>query len=111
MATDWIHRINVIAPASDADALNALWTIIAPGGDAEAATFGVPLSADGNEPATHRGISTAATETMRLLIVDTFAEELAGVIVEVSHYDEIDFPGFIAANGLQVIEPEIFDGN
>jgi hypothetical protein len=107
MITQWIHRINVIIPAADKDTLNALWTIIAPGGDAEADTFISPLSADGNEPATHRGMSTAATEEMRLLIVENFPEELAGAAIEIKPYAEIDFPAFLAANGLQVIEPEL----
>jgi hypothetical protein len=107
MTTQWIHRVNVIAPAADTDALNALWTVIAPNGDAEANTFGVPLSATGVEPATHRGISTAATEIMRLLITDTYAGELAGCVIEIRPYTEIDFPGFLSANGLQTIESEL----
>jgi len=107
MITQWMHRINVIIPAADKNALNALWTIIAPGGDPEAATFISPLSADGSEPATHRGMSTAATEEMRLLIVENFPEELVGAAIEVKPYAEIDFPAFLAANGLQVIEPEL----
>ena len=110
MQTQWIHRINIIAPADDTAALNALWTIVAPNGDAEVNTFGVPLSADGQEPPTHYGISTAATEIMRLLIVDTYADELAHCVVEVRPYTEIDFPGFLAANGLQAIESELDNG-
>jgi hypothetical protein len=110
MLTQWIHRINVIAPINDTNATNALWTIIAPNGDAEAQTFGAPLSVDGNEPATHLGMSTAATEIMRLLMTDTYAGELAGCVIEVRPYTEIDFPGFLAANGLQTIETELFDG-
>jgi hypothetical protein len=110
MTTQWTHRINVIAPAADVDALNALWTVIAPNGDAEANTFGVPLSATGSDPSTHRGISTAATEIMRLLITDTYAADLAGCVIEIRPYTEIDFAGFIAANGLQTMETELPDG-
>ena len=104
--TLWIYRINIIAPAEDKAALNALWTVVAPEGDSEVNTFGLPLSADGNDPPTHRGISTAATEEMRLLMVDTYADELAGCTISVQDYRENNWDAFLAANGLQVIEPE-----
>jgi ketopantoate reductase len=104
MDTLWQHRINVIIPADDATALNALWTVIGPGGDAEAETFGLPCSASGIEPVTHRAISTAATETMRLLIVDTYAAELAACVKSIQPYTQNDFYVFLAANGLKVIE-------
>lgn len=107
MTTEWIYRINVIAPAADRDALNALWTVVAPEGDSEASTFGVPLSADGNDPATHFGISTAATEEMRIYIQDTYADDLSGCVVSVQPYTENDFDALLSANGLQVIRGEI----
>ena len=106
MSTIWVHRINVIIPTADIGGINALWTIIAPGGDAEARSFGVPLSADGNDPATHTSISTAATETMRLLMVDAFAVELAGAIISSQPYTQNDWTPLLAANGLQVIQPK-----
>ena len=106
MGTIWVHRINVIIPTADNAAKNALWTIIAPEGDVEARSFGVPLSADGNDPATHTSISTAATETMRLLMVDAFAVELAGAIISSQPYTENDWAALLTANRLQVIQPK-----
>ena len=105
--TEWIHRINVIIPVGDNDAINALWTVIAPNGDTEAGSFGVALSADGNEPATHTGISTAATETMRLLIVDTYVAELTQAIISVQDAEFNDWAELIAEHGLQVIQSEV----
>lgn len=107
MTTEWKYRINVIIPIADQDALNALWTLIAPEGDSEARTFGVPLSADGAEPASHRGISTAATEYMRLAITELFAAEMASAVVSVQDYRENDWEALLAANGLMVVQPEV----
>lgn len=106
MPTIWLHRINVIIPAADEAAYNALWTVIAPGGDVEAATFGVPCSASGQEPATHLAISTAATEEMRLLITDTYAADMQGAVLSVQEYTLNDFDALLAANGLKVITYE-----
>jgi len=105
--TDWIYRIHVSIPIADTTALNALWTLIAPEGDSEATTFGVPLSATGKEPVTHRGISTTATEYMRLAITELFADELANAAISIEPYTENNWPAFLAANGLQVIQPEM----
>ena len=106
MITDWIHRINIIVPESEKEFLNALWSIVAPEGDAESKTFGVALSANGQEPATHRGISTAATEIMRLMIEDMFVEELSNAEINVESYTQNGWATFLVSNGLQVIEPE-----
>lgn len=106
MATDWLHRINIIAPEADKEALNAIWTVVAPGGNSEADTFGVPLSANGEEPATHRGVSTAATDEMSLLITDSLAEELASCIIEISPHYINEWQAFLDTNGMQVIQPE-----
>jgi len=105
--TNWIHRIHVSIPTANTTALNALWTLIAPEGDTEATTFGVPLSATGQEPVTHHGISTAATEYMRLAITDLFAVELANAAISIEPYTENNWPAFLAANGLQAIQPEL----
>ena len=51
----------MIVPAGERDADNAAHTLHWPGGDAEAATYGVPLSLTGLEPATHYGAYTSAT--------------------------------------------------
>ena len=64
MTTIWIYRLHAIAPQSDANASNAFWTLVAPGGDPEADTYGVPLSANGLGPASHCGISSAFTAEM-----------------------------------------------
>jgi hypothetical protein len=107
MMGNWTHRINVIAPAADKSALNALWTVIAPEGDSEANSFGVPLSADGSNPTTHYGISTAATDEMRMLITETFAEELSGCVVSVQDYTLNDWETLLQNNGLQAIQSEV----
>lgn len=60
----WIYRLCAIIPQTDANASNSFWTLVTPGGDPEANTYGVPLSANGAEPATHRGISSACTAEM-----------------------------------------------
>jgi len=105
--TEWIYRINIIAPVVLTDLLNALWTIIAPEGDPEARSFGVPLSPSGQGTATHSGISTAATEEMRLLIVEIFPEELLGCAIQVQDYTVNDWDGLLASQGLQTIQAEL----
>ena len=101
MFTDWLYRINVITPTSEKENKNALWTIVAPNGDAEAETFGVDLSPNGQEPVTHGGISTAATEEMKLFIEYVFVEELEDAIISVQDYRENDFDELLIMNGLQ----------
>jgi hypothetical protein len=104
MTTQWIHRINIIIPSGDADALNALWTVIAPGGDEEAHTFGLPLSPDGMLPITHRGISTAATETMRLLIIDTYISQMERCKISIQEYTKNDYADLLLSNNLQSVD-------
>lgn len=105
--TLWHYRINAIIPDAMKPLVSALWTIIAPEGDPEALSFSVPLSPSGNEPPTHWGMSTAATEEMRLLITQLFSEELAGVSISVQDYTVNDWAQFIAAQGVQAIQREI----
>jgi len=107
MTTLWLYRINIIIPDMEKNAHNALWTVIAPEGDIESNTFGVPLSFDGNEPATHRVVSTAATEEMRIFITEIFADELSNAIISVQDYRENDWETLLRANGLQVIQSEV----
>lgn len=64
MATRWQHRLIMIIPAAERDADNAAHTLHWPGGDAEAATFRVELSATGLPPATHYGAATSATDAL-----------------------------------------------
>ena len=106
MPTIYKYRVNIVAPEASKAALNALWTALAEEGDNEATTFGVPLSADGKEPATHRGVSTAATEEMGILIQHIFTAELAGCTIDVMPYTENNWTEFLAANGMKVIQPK-----
>ena len=105
MATQWLYRINVIIPAADTAAYNALWTIVAPGGDAEAQTFGVPLSEDGLEPVTHYGISTAATAQMASMIA-ALDDVMTGAIVGQQDYIGNDWEKLLTDNGLQIVATE-----
>jgi hypothetical protein len=78
---DWIYRIHCIISVLDKPAANALWTIIGPEGNPEANTFeAVELSASGNEPATHFGMSSASTPAMRGLIEAMLPTTLANII-------------------------------
>lgn len=104
MVTKWIYRINAIIMTSEDQEINALWTVIAPGGNAEALTFRVKLSPTGLEPVTHLGTSTAATEEMRLLMSFAFAEEMAHVVVSVQDYRQNNWQDLLKAQGLKVID-------
>lgn len=64
MPTEWTFRLHAIIGQSTSSAANAFWTLVAPSGDPEAQSYGVPLSANGQEPATHCGISSAFTAEM-----------------------------------------------
>jgi len=122
MSTNWLWRVIAIVPETDKPALNALWTIIAPGGDAEADTFGVPLSGSGNDPATWRGMDTAATASMRGMIELLTAGELAAArvyfcdkdyLLEAQHNGKltigqgVSMADALAAHGLKKIETGI----
>ena len=76
MPTIWTYRLHAIVPQADANASNAFWTLIAPGGDAEAQTHGVPLSVNGEEPVTHRGISSAFTAGMTIESIVSLLHDL-----------------------------------
>jgi len=54
----------MIVPAGEQDADGAAHTLHWTGGDAERATFSVPLSPTGLEPATHYGSYTSATDPL-----------------------------------------------
>ena len=64
MSSIWKYRLHAILPTVEQNAANAFWTLVAPGGDPEAQSYGVSLSANGEEPATHRGISSGFTAEM-----------------------------------------------
>src|SRR3990172_8325703 len=104
--TVWKYRLNIILPETDKPALNALFTAIGPETDGEANSFGVPLSATGQEPVTHRGASGSITEEMRGLIQDIFVAEFANCTIEIWPHYMNNWTEFIAANNLMAIEPE-----
>lgn len=106
MTTLYLYRLNIIIPEADKDALNALMTAIAPEGDTEANTFGIPLSANGQLPATHRGASGSITEEMRVLIQDIFVDEFANCVIEITDYTENTWDAFLVSAKLKVIEPK-----
>lgn len=64
MTTTWLYRYHLIVSAADRDAANQV-AVEVTGDEADRLTFGVPLSVSGNEPATHFGCSTAATDPIR----------------------------------------------
>jgi len=106
--TEWIYRLYALCPIDEEETINALWGLIAPGPiEAETQTFGVPFSADGREPATYRGISSAATEEM-IAVLKELEPEMAGLEYLVQDYDkiEISFTDWIAGLGLKQIIPE-----
>jgi len=104
--TLYLYRLNIILPEADKDALNALMTAIGEEGDSEAASFGIPLSATGQEPATHRGASGSITEEMQVLIMDIFVAEFANCTIEIWPHYMNNWTEFLAATGLKVIEPK-----
>ncbi|MCK5564501.1 MAG: hypothetical protein KAJ07_04590 [Planctomycetes bacterium] len=110
MTTDYIYRINIIITLADSDDFNRIWTLLGPEGNSEIDTFGVDLSSNGIAPATHKGISTAATEFMHSHIIGSFAQELASMIMSVQEYALNDWDSFLTSNNLKVIQPEAIDG-
>ena len=76
MPTIWVYRLHAITEQAAANASNSFWTLIAPGDpEAEARSYGVPLSATGQEPATHCGISSAFNAEMlaKMKVLDELA--------------------------------------
>lgn len=95
MTTDWIYRMFIFTTVENADNDNSIWTLIAPGGDGEYYTFVMPYIEQRvkysenwygnillflrrmvgikdryivNEPVTHYGANTAATQAMLEMI-------------------------------------------
>ena len=121
MTTKWIFRLHAIIPQSAANASNAFWTLVAPGGDPEAQSYGVPLSANSQEPATHCGISSAFTAEMlaKLKIMEAEMPSLRYYLVDAWTFElleqrngtaiigeELDWDGALEDAGLAVIQPE-----
>lgn len=105
MTTQWLYRWHVLVAAGDADAANALWTLVAPRGDAEARTFALPVSADG-VTATHYACSTAATEEMRA-VLDVLQEDglLPGLIIIAQGKDDpLTFDDALLAWGMRRVQ-------
>lgn len=61
MTTEWQHRIIVIVPMAQQATANSLAADLT-GNAADTFTFGVSLSADGAEPASHLACFTSATD-------------------------------------------------
>lgn len=114
----WPYRHIVIISAAEQAAANVVAAQIDP--DDGANTFSVPLSADGNEPATHYGCHTVSDDTMAgamfdaqpvLTSVKWWRLNPAGEMIDSNTASGT--PGVawrwadaLAALGLQVIEPE-----
>ena len=120
MPSIWRYRLHAVVPNDEQNAANAFWTMIGYG-DPEAKSYGVPLSATGEEPATHRGISSVFTAEMlaklkimqddlpslRYYVCDawTFAlQEQRGGGLELGQVCQ--WEDVLADQGLQVIQPE-----
>lgn len=87
---------------------NALWTLIAPNGDAEALTWGAPCSATGKAPATHLSTSTAADETMMWVLKELLDAGILGKLdYEVFPYTAYpDWRKWLEGHGLTTIPQE-----
>lgn len=68
--TQYKHRAFLIVTEAERPTQRIRWTSLAPAGPAEAATFTAPLSADGFEPVTHFGASSAFTGAMQRSLVE-----------------------------------------
>ncbi len=121
MTSTWKHRLHAITLQADANASNAFWTMVAPGGDAEANTYGIPLSATGEEPTTHRGISSAFTAEMLVLLkaIEDDMPSLAYYVCDAWSFklleqrngtaevgEVLDWNGALEDAGLVVVQPE-----
>ena len=121
MTSIWIYRVHAITEQAAANAANAFWTLIAPGGDPEAQSYGVPLSANGQEPATHRGISSAFTAEMlaKLKVLEDDMPTLRYYVCDAWTFELLEqrngtatigqpcsFEDVLEDAGLQVIQPE-----
>ena len=106
--TIWIYRWHLLVEIAEAESANALWTLVAPNGDAEARTFLLPVSADGIT-ATHYATSTAATEEMRVVLDELRAEGLLGgaLLVEQHYTAERTLDVWLAELGMQRIAGDI----
>lgn len=122
MTSIWIHRLHAIMLEANANASNAFWTLIGEG-DAEAQSYGVPLSATGEEPASHLGISSAFNREMlaKLKVLEGLGE-----LLQLTYYlcdawsfelleqrngtaevgEVLDFNGALEDMGLVLIQPE-----
>ena len=103
--TLWRYRWHVLVEAGNREAANALWTLIAPCGDAEASTFGIAVSADGVKP-THYACSTAATEEMRAILDELTEEGLPEglAIIAQGKDDPTTFDDALRGWGMQRVE-------
>jgi len=105
--SDWKHRAYIIIPVDQTATANALAAQLDPAGGGDK-TFGdVQLSPTGQPPATYTGCSTMLTDTGKAAVDQYYGQ---GVIPGGKVYyaaDGWDWPGVLAALGLQVIEQSI----
>lgn len=117
-----IYEYDMVCLADAKDQYNGLASVVAPGN-----SFGIPLSANGQDPATHYGIEIGITETARqqLIVLELAGGTSTGGIqtlyytrcdpitkicasTNISDYDivgkECSFSGLISHMGLQTIE-------
>jgi len=121
MTSIWTLRVHAITEQSAANAANAFWTLVAPGGDDEAKSYGVPLSATSQEPASHRGISSAFNAEMlaKLKVLEDDLPDLRFYVVDAWTFElleqrnatatigqPLDFDGALSDAGLVLIQPE-----
>lgn len=113
MTTLYIHRLHLVCTNADLAASNAYAEQLT-GNPDDIYTFSVPISANGEEPATHWGTSTVATEAMRVqmwndlqagiappvlyLWLDSLSGEFRGTN---GAGVDTDFDAFLNDNGLQ----------
>ena len=121
MTSIWTCRLHAITEQAAANASNSFWTLIAPDGDPEANSYGVLLSPIDQEPATHRGISSALTAKMlaKLKILEAEMPGLRYYVVDAWTFELLQQRGGTAIigqpcswedaledAGLQTIQPE-----
>lgn len=99
--TKWIYRFYAIVPISEQGMNNAFWTLVAPGGDPEAKTFGVDLSPTGLAPATASGISSAFTAEIlaKLKVIEAEMETLAWYLCDAWTFELLEQRGGAAEVG------------
>ena len=74
--TLWINRLHMVVTAEEKDTANTYAASLTEN-PADVYTFEIPISADGQLPATHYGTSTVVTEDMRVQMWQDFMTGVA----------------------------------